>query len=272
MACCVLAACYPGVDNSDCGIRCGAENACPSNLSCVNTFCVDDGQRCVDPDLVLAYSFDTIAEDEIRDDSQHGNTARASGDPMTAPGVHGNALAFDGNGDGLIVPHAPSLAVAAGGAFTVSFWLFVEPQADFTVDQILVGKLRMNDQPVMPFYELGIEFDEADRVVELFLSNQSEVGILACATAPPPIGSFTHVAFTLDGSEVHGYLDGVEQPCNPNVSLENLMIPDYGQNLVIGRQANEQEFFTGKLDDLRIYNRALTRDEIAADINSPVTP
>lgn len=73
-ACVTLIACYPGVDNGDCAIRCGTEGECPSNLSCVSGFCVDDGQVCVDPGLVLAYSFDTLEDGRIPD--QSGGTTR----------------------------------------------------------------------------------------------------------------------------------------------------------------------------------------------------
>ena len=53
LTCCALVACDRGVDNSDCAIRCGADNACP-HLSCVHTCCIDDDQRCFDPSRVLA--------------------------------------------------------------------------------------------------------------------------------------------------------------------------------------------------------------------------
>lgn len=271
LACCALAACYPGVDNSDCAIRCGEDSACPSNLACVNSFCIDDGQRCVDPTLVLAYSFENVEPAMVVDDSEYGNAAGIAGDPRQVPGKHGEGLAFDGIDDGLIVRHAANLAVAPARAFTVSFWSSIA-QTDFLRDQILIGKVVMNDVATAPFYEFGVEFDMSDKVIELYLGDDQGNLIIACATTPPPLDTFIHVAFTLDGNEVRGYLDGVEQTCMPNISITDLVIPDHGQNLVIGRQANEQEFFTGTLDDLRIYNRALTPAEITADMNSSVTP
>ncbi len=269
LAAALLAGCYPGVDNSDCAIRCGENNACPSNLSCVSSFCVDEGQTCFDPDLVLAYSFDDIEDGMVVDRSPEQNTAGVAGDPMTVAGKHGNALAFDGEGDFLITRHSPSLAVAPAGAYTVSMWVLVEPMQEFVFDQILVAKVWMNDETVSPFYEFGVEFDQATNSIELIMGDENN-NLHTGYEIPIDPGTFVHIAFTWDGRFVHGYRDGIEVPF-PDPELE-IVVPDRGQNLVIGSQSQPSEFFTGKLDDLRIYRRALAAEEIVSDRDSAVGP
>jgi hypothetical protein len=216
---------------------------------------------------VLAYSFEQTDDDQVPDDSGFGNTAGFDDKPMLVEGVYGNGLAFDGVDDGLIVRHSPSLAVAAGGALTVSFWISVTDQ-EFLRDQIIIAKVFMNDMTTTPFYEWGVEFDMSDKVLEFFLSDDQSNFFVACATTIP-IGAFTHAAYTWDGEEVIGYVDGAPHACAPQQSTA-ITIPDYGQNLVIGHQSTPQEFFTGSLDDVRLYNRALTASEIVADKNSPL--
>lgn len=269
LACVSLVACYPGVDNSDCQIRCGEEAACPANLSCVGGFCVDEGQTCIDPGLVLAYSFDDIDNNAVADHSGNGNTGGIEGEPVLIDGVHGQAMSFDGMGDLLRARHSPSLAVAPAGAFTVSFWILVEPQQAFIADQIIVAKTVEEDQITPPFYEFGVEFDQADKLLELFVGDDAN-NIITAYKVTPPLGQFAHVAFTWDGSIVHGYLDGILQPFADN-SLA-VTIPDHEKNLVVGSQTTSNESFLGALDDLRIYNRALTIEEIVSDRDSGVAP
>ena len=42
--------------------------------------------------------------------------------------------------------------------------------------------------------------------------------------------------------------------------------------LRLGGNAPFGEYFQGRIDEMRIYNRALTVDEIRADMNAPVVP
>jgi hypothetical protein len=171
------------VDNSDCAIRCGEDSACPSNLACVNSFCIDDGQRCVDPTLVLAYSFENVEPAMVVDDSEYGNAAGIAGDPRQVPGKHGEGLAFDGIDDGLIVRHAANLAVAPARAFTVSFWSSIaQTDSCATRSSSASGD---DDVATAPFYEFGVEFDMSDKVIELYLGDDQGNLIIACATTPP---------------------------------------------------------------------------------------
>jgi hypothetical protein len=83
----------------------------------------------------------------------------------------------------------------------------------------------------------------------------------------PITGGWTHVAYTYDGISVKGYLDGVLK-INAAASTA---IQARGIPLHIGVDSLYQQGFTGKLDDLRIYNRALSAAEIQTDMGQPVT-
>ena len=82
----------------------------------------------------------------------------------------------------------------------------------------------------------------------------------------PATGTWTHVAFTFDGTTVKGYLDG-------NLTLQasvSAAIQARGTALRIGADGALQQGYRGLLDDLRIYNRALTSLEIQQDMAQPV--
>jgi hypothetical protein len=84
-------------------------------------------------------------------------------------------------------------------------------------------------------------------------------------------GTWHHVAGVYDGSKIYLYIDGIEDVSKP--ASGQIKPSDY--SVYIGGNASTHEadynferFWTGLLDDLRIYNYALTPDEIAELVGS----
>ncbi|MEM9142654.1 MAG: LamG-like jellyroll fold domain-containing protein [Bacteroidota bacterium] len=81
------------------------------------------------------------------------------------------------------------------------------------------------------------------------------------STMPVNDGEWHHVAYTYDGTTLTTYVDGI-----PDTSLETTII-DTGNagetNVEVGAQFGAR-FFTGNMDDFRIYDVALTAGEIGA--------
>ena len=84
----------------------------------------------------------------------------------------------------------------------------------------------------------------------------------------PIAGQWQHLTATYDGSTARFYIDGTEVANRPvSVSIgssNNWRIGAYGASL--------GGFFDGLIDNVRIYNRALTPTEIQTDMNQPVAP
>lgn len=257
------AGCYPGVDNADCKITCGANAACPDNLTCVTGFCVAEGQVCTDPDLSAAYSFEDFVGNTIEDKSGNNNTMTVFGATL-GNGHTGKAIAFNGIDQYATV--APSLSLEEmGGAFTVELWVFFDPTGGGG-DDAVVGKLsgEVND----PRYQWGVEINDAGADdFNLFVTDtrDQQNGPFAMDTVA---GRFVHLAYAYDGVTVTGFLDGVQQNVM-NARLDQLM-PEKHQGLSVGADNVPGQFFTGSIDDLRIYRRALSSDEIVRDMNLPV--
>lgn len=75
----------------------------------------------------------------------------------------------------------------------------------------------------------------------------------------PSINNWHHVLYTLDGATTTHtlYLDGTAQPTStiaPNTATPN--------ELDLGRWLAGTEYFVGRIDDVRIYNRALSAAEV----------
>jgi hypothetical protein len=80
------------------------------------------------------------------------------------------------------------------------------------------------------------------------------------ATQPLTIGAFTHVALTADGSHLCLYVNGVQQQ---SICPSYTLTPQKtSSELVIGALNNNQNQWNGLIDELTLYNRALTANEI----------
>ena len=80
-------------------------------------------------------------------------------------------------------------------------------------------------------------------------------------------GTWHFVAMTFDGAYVRLYIDGALQGTFYGPSLGFLSFED----LYIGERGNNGNFFNGSIDDVRIYNRALSSSEITALYNGQLS-
>jgi hypothetical protein len=71
-----------------------------------------------------------------------------------------------------------------------------------------------------------------------------------------------------DGAQVRLYVDGALVATR---AAPGTLLTSTGQ-LKIGGNALRGEFFSGLIDDVRVYDRPLSADKIGADMNAPVTP
>ena len=85
----------------------------------------------VNKDLVLAYDFEKIQGNTVKDASKHGNDGELMGDPQMAESVMGQALAFDGEDDRLNLGSDASLNPT--DALTIVAWIFIERYTAFDV-------------------------------------------------------------------------------------------------------------------------------------------
>jgi hypothetical protein len=204
--------------------------------------------------LVAAYSFDAGSGSTVADSSGNNNTGTISGATWTTLGWFGNALSFDGVNDWVTVNDAPSLDLTTG--MTLEAWVY--PTAG--------GGWRtavMKEQSGHLAYALDASSSTNQPRGEVFTT--SDFG--AVGPAALPLNTWTHLATTYDGATLRLY---VNSALVSSTAVSGTIVTS-GQPLRIGGNAVWGEYFQGRIDEVRIYNRALSQAEIESDMNTSVS-
>ncbi|MFI7638897.1 LamG-like jellyroll fold domain-containing protein [Nonomuraea sp. NPDC049400] len=205
------------------------------------------------PGLVAAYGMEEGTGTTVGDSSGQNNTGAAT-DTSWTTGKHGKALSFNGSSSWVSVPHAPSLRLT--NAVTLSAW--VQPTARGW------STVLMKDYSEGGSYGLYAS-KGTDTPAGWFQTADYEDGG-AEGPSPLPLDQWSHLAVTYDGSLTRLYVNGI-QVAQESVSGE---LVDDGGALRIGGNTAWGEFFSGLIDEVRIYNRVQTATEIQTDMNTPV--
>jgi lysophospholipase L1-like esterase len=205
--------------------------------------------------LVAAFSF---TGGSGNDESGLGNHGTLSGATLTPEGKFGDGLSFDGQNDWVTVPDTTSLDLET--SFTLEAWVY--PLGILSGFRTVLQKEdQANKGPIYGLYsdEGGQQGHHSSAVV---------VGSALLSEGPTlPQATWSHLAATYDGVVVRLYVDGAE------VASQNLgsPLPTSSDPLRIGGNNILGQFFEGRLDEVRIYNRALTGTEIQTDMNTPIS-
>ena len=95
----------------------------------------------------------------------------------------------------------------------------------------------------------------------------SSVAVKARGTVAPALNTWTHFAVTYDGATIRMYVNGVQTGTRAQTGA----LRTSTQPLRFGGNAVWPEWFRGRLDEVRIYNRALTGAQIQADMAKAVS-
>lgn len=199
--------------------------------------------------LVAYYPFSGNANDE----SGNGNNGLVNGAVLTVDrfGQANSAYSFDGTTNYILVPSSSSLEIQ--DAITLSAWVYHSSNAS---PQHIVNMSALSTG-----YRLAAWWaNPAGNALELYDLTQSQH--IADDGRQPDTGVWTHVAATWDGSVMRVYRDGVlggETVFSGNISVAN---NDLYIGVINPVPFPIQGFFHGNIDEVRIYNRALSESDI----------
>jgi hypothetical protein len=212
--------------------------------------------------LVAAYSFDEGAGSTVADTSGNNNTGTISGATWTTQGKYGNALSFDGVNDNVNIPANPSIGNLTSN-FTMSAWVYLNN---------LTSVHAIWDTAESPSSNVGLSFRLANTTGLLIFTTKGVKDYIS-STAVVSTGVWTHVAVVLDsGFDATFFVNGVQKDTITHTIGGNA---NTTQATFIGAAADNgvnpvRFWMDGRIDNMRIYNRALTPAEIQNDMNTPV--
>ncbi|NQV32357.1 MAG: hypothetical protein HQ515_06660, partial [Phycisphaeraceae bacterium] len=212
-------------------------------------------------DLVGYWQFDEGAGNVATDKSGNGNDGMLLGGPTWGAGAIGSALSFDGSDDIVDIPDAASLDLAE--ALTLAAWVNLSDLSTFYFITHKGPSGTAGDN-----YPGNFEFrTEANTGILQLMHQTGEGQTLATYTSDSPVtaGQWQHVAATLvAGGQVNFYIDGV--PAGTAGQTETFGVLN-DISVKIGGRTDGYSFWNGSIDDVQIYDHALTAEEIQAAMN-----
>ncbi len=194
----------------------------------------------VDPSLIGWWKLDEGSGTIAYDSSGNGIDGAFTGDPQWVDGVIGGALQFDGIDDGVDTGYTEDLTL-----FTVACWV-ISPASP--------GNSWGGD-PVGRQFNFMMAWNREDDFRGGVLAHIG--GWKSASYEPLEADTWYHLTGTYDGEALKAYRDGVLITSTPASGLPR----SESRSLKIGRGL--ATFFTGIVDDVYIYDRALTDAEIA---------
>ncbi len=211
-----------------------------------------------DPDLVGWWKFDEGQGGTALDWSGHGNHGTFAGDPQWVAGQDGGALWFDGNGDYVGISFSPELSV---NDFTVLAWVNIAAQPGiFGILGTRVGSDNTFDLKVMATEihgDIGSGSAWIDTSTDIESDHMGSNGQPGDLT----VDTWYMIAYVIDntGQQVRLYLDG---DLKRTIAISGTpLLMQSGQSMRIG-DTGYSEWMNGLIDDVRIYNKVLTAEEI----------
>lgn len=227
-------------------------------------------------DLVAHWPLDNDARDRAGDN--HGTLE--GGASIAADVRRGKVLSLDGVDDYVNIPDSADFDIA--GDFTVAFWIKLPDTFDSSSAACLppIGMFGSNEYQMLftlvgAGYTSGIPADmmppQGSMVFKLEEKSAGNAMLYAStSTTLWEADTWYHVAGVYKDSDVTGYIyvDGELQGSTKTEGSVSALLENIAAPIEIGRCRLEQmagsvNYFHGRIDDVRIYSRALSEADIS---------
>ncbi|MCH7558910.1 MAG: hypothetical protein IIB56_15865, partial [Planctomycetes bacterium] len=204
-------------------------------------------------ELVAHWKLDEVSGTTAVDATGNGHDGTLIGNPQWTDGYFAGGLKFAGSPDKVDVPQSAELNPE--NAFTVTVWANLDPGGSGYRSPVT----SRDDSPQRGY----IIYCTPGNTWEFWTGN-SAGGWDSAGSPPVALGEWTHVAATYSNGEKKLYING-ELAGESSATMP----PNTVQVLRIGAGATEGDgnyFFVGTIDDVRIYNHALSADEVSGSM------
>lgn len=215
-------------------------------------FCVVLGQSwAVDEGLVGYWKFDEDGGEEMADSSGTGNDGVMVGNVEWVEGKFGRALQFSESQSCVKVEHSESINLTEG--VTIALW--AKPEAEQPEYGKFLCKQKSGEYPY------AIQYSSSGTI-------RGTVNASARFDTEPALDNFTewgYLTYTYDGEVGILYKDAVEVARRAGGGE----IQENDLPVSIGSRLDSGQSYVGIIDDVRLYNRALSQEEIEQIMAGP---
>ena len=176
-----------------------------------------------------------------------------------ATGHLGQAFLLDGIDDAVSIPNDSTLNPTA--AITVEAW--INPTGHAGQYDPIVKKAGEGSQIEHGY---SLEFDGNDVVFYVFIDG---LGWQGSDRATIPLGTWSHVAGTYDGSKIRLFVNG--SVIGAETDAPGILVPSGNLLMIGGDPSDPSRHFQGSIDDVRIHNRALNANELSQSLTDHAT-
>ncbi|MBD5778353.1 family 43 glycosylhydrolase [Pelagicoccus sp. NFK12] len=210
------------------------------------------------PLLYASFGFDASSGTSVVDSSVSGWEGALAGDASWASGRDGNAVQLHG-GDGHVL--LPEGIVSELDEITISTWAYLDERHFWS---------RIFDFGSGTGNYLFLTPNGGGGTVRFAITDGSGEQVVD-GSEPLPLGEWLHLAVTMKGSLAILYVNGEEVGRNGEMTLNPSSLGVTSQNY-IGRSQWPDPYLEGRVDDFRIYSKALDAEGVVAVMQEDVRP
>ena len=204
---------------------------------------------------MAAYAFDEGSGTTVADASGNGHNGTIANATWAAAGKYGKALQFNGTNAIVSIPDAGDLHLTTG--MTLEAW--VNPSTISSAWRDVVYKANDN-------YYLKASSTNASKPDAGVIAGGSYGDAFGSAACRPT--TWTFLTETYDGSNVRLYVNGTQVAATAHTGT----LTASTNPLTIGGDNIYGQYFAGMIDNVRVYNVALTPAQIQTDQTTAVSP
>lgn len=199
-------------------------------------------------DIIAYFPSGDISGNILRDHSGSKNSAYINGSPNIVIGKKGKALEFNGINTYAVLPHKDDFEFGKNDSFSISLWVKYEQKG---IGQILLekpGDISPFRIEILPDNKICWTIKDGTNSPKAIINNISE--------------KWHHLCFVRDvkDDKLYAYLDGklidkAEDTTESEINNKS--------DIFIGAgDSGSKELYKGCIDEIAIYERALTKDEV----------
>jgi CSLREA domain-containing protein len=208
-------------------------------------------RTCTTPPSGMVSWWDGSGASTTANDIADGNNGTLQNGAAFASGKVGQGFGFDGVDDQILVAHNANQNT--GAQITLDAWIRPTAVAPLNSNPSIINKRTAANSE-------GYTFEVNNAGNGLYFEITTSNGVFSATAANAlTLNTWQHVAATFDGANLRIFLNGSQVASSAGTGTINAVTSD----LVIGRNIALGTSFTGQIDEVELFNRALSQIEIA---------